>query len=397
MASIWGRAMTDAAISVTQSTVEQFTDQYLRSLGCSIEKWEGRWDVVIPNEVDSELATGEITLVCGDEATSDENNEKPLHPDSPFFQQLITEASKQTPTGKISIDTENTETQIPGGIQNGSVAVSDTKFKPYYDRTALVILFQVSIETVSEYQREFLRAIAVDMRTGESLPNLEKEFLSVTSMAGDLVESIQSDLEKTDVRPLLDTARDQLVDRVQTTVDEVHQEASRAADAEVEEYRQMQQQRLQEIEKKHSNLSSKLDGLGESINSSEQTERVQALKERKQLKSEYDEIDAELTDLRKRRDHGFPEKQQEIRARHALDVRVTSLTVTQVEYERGEIELELTEGEMRRTITVGYGSGVGITEEIHCSSCNQDITQQNPVQSIKDGFRCTECTSDNTS
>jgi len=387
--------MTDAAISVTQSVVERFTDQYLRSLGCSIEKHDDRWDVVVPDEVDTELATGNITLVCGDEETSDKDNEEPLHPDSQFFQQILTEASKQAPTGKISIDTERAEIQIPGWIQEGNIEVSETGFTPYYDRTALVTLFQVGIETVSEYQSELLRAIAVDMRTEESLPKLEKTFLRLTSMADDAVESTQSDLEKAGVQPLLATAREQLVDRIQATVNEIHQEASRAADAEVEEYRQMQQQRLQEIEETHSNLSSKIDELGKSISSSEQTERVQALKKRKQLKSEYDEIDTELTNLRNRRDHGFPERQQEIRERHALDVRVTPLTVTQVEYERGEIELELIEGEISRTITIGYGSGVGVTEEIQCSSCNQVFTRQNPVQSIKDGFRCTVCTSDN--
>jgi len=390
--------MTDAAISVTQSVVERFTDRYLRSLGCSIEKYNDRWDVVVPDEVDTELATGNITLVCGGEETSDKNNEKPLHPDSQFFQQILTEASKQTPTGKISIDTERAEIQIPSWIQEGNVKVSGTRFTPYYDRTALVILFQVGIETVSEYQSELIRAIAVDMRSEESLPQLEETFLRLTSMADDAVESTQSDLDKTSVQPLLNTAREQLVDRIQTTVDGIHQEASKAADAEVEEYRQMQQQRLQEIEEKHSTLSSKIDELGEAISSSEQTERVQALKKkRKHLKSEYDEIDAEITDLRKRRDRGFPERQQEIRERHALNIQVTPLTITQVEYERGEIEFELIDEEIDRTVTVGYGSGVGVTEEIQCSSCNQVFTQHNPLQSLSDGLRCAECTSINDS
>ena len=393
MASIWGRAMTDAALSVTQSVVERFTDQYLCSLGCKIEKEGDRWDVVVPTDVDTDLFSGELTLYCGEDVVSDESNQEPLYPDSQFFQQLLTEASKQAPTGKVSINTERTETKIPAWIQNGDVELVDSCFTPYYDRTALVILFQVSIETVSEYQSELLRAIAVDTHSEEVLPQLEDTFLKISTSSGDGGESTQSELTESDVQPLLNLARQELVDRIQETVDEIHQEASRAADAEVEEYRQMQQQRLEELEEKHSNLSSKIDDLRETINTGEQDDRVQALKKRKELKSEYEEVDSELTDLRQRRDQGFPEKQQEIRQRHAVNVRVRPLTVTEVEYERGEIEFEFLSGEITQSMTVGYGSGIGITDEVQCPSCSQKLTQNNLLRSNKDGIGCTKCNS----
>jgi len=383
--------MTDAALSVTQSVVERFTDQYLCSLGCDIEKEGDRWDVVFPSDVDSDLLSGERTLCCGDSATSNESDQEPLHPDSQFFQELLTEASKQAPTGKISINAEHTVIKIPPWIQNGDVELVNSCFTPYYDRTALVILFQVSIETVSKYQSELLRAIAIDTHSEEILPQLEETFLRIATASEDAAESTQSELTKSDVQPLLDLARQDLVDQTQDTVDEIHQEASRAADAEVEEYRRMQQQRLEELEEKHSNLSSKIDDLSENINTGEQDERVQALKKRKQLKSEYEEVDAELSDLRQCREQGFREKQQEIRQRHAVNVRLRPLTVTQLEYERGDIEFEFSEGEITQGMTVGYGSGIGITEEVKCPSCNQGLTQNNPLKSIKNGIRCTNC------
>lgn len=384
--------MTDAAVSVTQSAVERFTEQYLRSLGCAIEKRESRWEVTVPEGADTELPIGDVTLICGNDAAEQDGDEELLHPESGFFQQAITEASKRAPSGKISIDTRNTEVELPSWLQKGAVEVSDAQFTPYYDRTAIVMLFRVSIETVSEYQSELLRAIALDIRSRDYLPKLEETFLERSSLEVETAISDRLELKKAEVSKFIDSASDHLADRVQPQIDEIHQEASRAADAEVEEYRQLQQQRIRELEEKLSNLSSKIDELSEAINSSGQEERVRALKDRKELNSKYDDVEAELTDLRQRRDRGFPEKQREIRGRHALDVRISPLTVTQVEYEQGEIELELTEEEITQTVTVGYGSGVGVTETVQCGLCNQDITQQNPLQTIQDGLQCMECT-----
>lgn len=384
--------MTEAAVPVTASAVERFTEQYLRSLGCTIEQREDRWEVTVPEGADTAISTGNLTLVCGDDH-DEENSVKFLHPESTFFQQLLSEAGECCPSGKVVIDTKTTEVELPGWLKASDVEVNAAQFTPYYDRTAVVFLFDVSIETVSEYQSEFLRAIAVDVRSAEPLPQLEETFLRSTALDGTTITSSHAELTKDDVGPLLETARNHLVNRIQPQIDEIHQEASRAADVEVEEYRQLQQQRIEELEEKYSTLSSKLNALSQDINSGEQEERVEALKERKILKSEYDTVDAELSELRDRRDRGFPQRQQEIRERHALDVRVTPLTVTQVEYERGEIDFELSEGKVVRTVTVGYGSGIGLTEQVSCSSCNRGFTEQHSLQTIKGGLHCEECAS----
>jgi len=124
-----------------------------------------------------------------------------------------------------------------------------------------VVLFRVGIETVSEYQQELLRAVAVDTRSEESLPKLAETFLDTTAVETETASGGAVQLTKTDVRPLLETARDLLLESVQGRLDDIHREASRAADAEVEEYRQMQQQRIQELQEAHSNLSSKINDL----------------------------------------------------------------------------------------------------------------------------------------
>ncbi|MFC4437470.1 MULTISPECIES: V-type ATP synthase subunit I domain-containing protein [Natrialbaceae] len=387
--------MTDAALAVTQSAVEEFTERYLESLGGTIEKQGDKWEVIVPENEDTGLPAGKMSLLTGDDIDEEFTGE-PLHPESEFFQRILREASERHPTGKLTIETDQAEVEIPQWLEGSDVEVKETQFTPYYDRAAIVVLFRVSIETVSEYQQEFLRAIAIDGHSEQSLPELEETFLRMTSMTTDKISTnSQSSFSETDTRSLLDTAQSQLMEKVQTEIDEVHREASRAADAEVEEYRELQQQRIQELEEERSKLSSKIDELSEAINGSDQDDRVEALKERKKLKAEYEEIDSELRDLHEQRDQGYPQKQEEIRKRHALDVRVAPLTVTQVEYERGEMDIELAEEGVIRTVTVGYGNGIGPTENAQCSSCDRELTAENPLQTIKDSLRCRSCTSFN--
>ena len=384
--------MTDASISVTQSVAEQFTERYLRSIGCSIERSDDRWLVSVPDDIDTEITHGRHTLIRGEGTPDDDDDRtKRLHPESAFFQQLLREAGERSPSGKLSIESES-DVGIPGWIQNGGVEVQSAQFTPYYDRTAIVVLFRVGIETVSEYQQELLRAVAVDTRSEESLPKLAETFLDTTTVETETATSGAVQLTETDVRPLLETARELLLESVEGQLDDIHREASRAADSEVEEYRQMQQQRIQELQEEHSNLSSKIHDLSERIDTGDEDSRVQALRERKELKSEYEELDETLNELRERRDSGYPDRQREIRERHSLDVQVTPLTLTEVEYERGEIDFELIDGSIHQTVTLGYGSGIGVADTVRCSSCERELTERNPLQTISEGLECQSCT-----
>ncbi|QSG16349.1 hypothetical protein [Halapricum desulfuricans] len=383
--------MTDASVAITQSAVERFAEVYLPSVGCSIEKQGDNWRVTPDEDAETELITETVSIVIGDDADADNDLVRALHPESSFFQELLTEASERSPVGKVSVDTSRTSVEPPSWIENDTVEVTETNFTPFYDRTAVVILFQVSIETVSEYQTELLRAAAIDLRSEEPLAKLEETFLEQTSLEKDSIKTGRTDIERCDVEPLVRDAGEILVDRIQPRIDEIHQEASRAADSEVEEYRQMQEQRMEELEGKHTTLSSKVDELNVAIEQSAQSERMELLKERKEVKSAYKDIEEELADLREARERGFPERQREIRSRHAIDVRVKPLTLTQVEYERGEVTFELTTGDESQSVTIGYGSGVGTTESIVCSNCGQNLCEENPISAIKCGVQCSHC------
>jgi formylmethanofuran dehydrogenase subunit E len=138
-------------------------------------------------------------------------------------------------------------------------------------------------------------------------------------------------------------------------------------------------------------LSSKISDLSEQINTDDEDSRVQALRERKKLRSKYEELDEKLDELRGRRDDGFPKQQQKIRERHSLDVQVTPLTLSEVEYERGEVDFELIDDTVYQTVTLGYGSGAGVTETVRCSSCGRELTERNPLQTISGGLQCQNC------
>lgn len=382
--------MTEASLPITQSAVETFTEQYLTSLGGSIEKDGKRWQVTIPEEADTELSTGPRTLICGDEGDISEESEQ-LHPGSSYFQDVLDEASTDAPVGRITIDSETTAIKIPPWLQESSLVVRDVEFIPYYDRTAVVTLFRVSVETVSEYQQEFLHAIAIDTHSTEVLPTLAETFLQQTEIGSSHLEANEITIEPDDIPQLIEESREQLLSKVQPTIDEIHEEASRAADAELEDYRQMQQEREETLEQQLSNLELRIDKLNRAITEDEQTERVETLKERKQYRSEYQEVEAELADLRQRREEGFPDRQREIRERHALEVITTPLSVTEVDYERGELEIEVIEGESSQMFTKGYGSGVGLTDAVRCELCDQPLSEQNPLESVLPQVVCKNC------
>lgn len=393
---IWGQVMTDAAVPVTQSVVERFTEQYLTTLGCHIEKEGTQWDVTIPDEVDIGFASRRLVLVCETDPSKVDEGAEALHPESSIFQSLVAEASERNPTGKISIGSDSTQVETPSWLEKGGVSVQTANFTPYYDRTAIVVFYQISIETVSEYQQELLRTVALDVRSSDRLPGLEDSLLRITSPEDEPRSSEPLELDNERVSRLVEDGSETVVSQVQPQIDEIHQEASRAADSEVEEYRRMQQQRIEELQEKASNLSARIDDLSQSIQeSTAQEERVQSLKKRKELRSEYSEIESELEEIQQRREHGFPNKQKEIRDRHSLEVVVTPLTVTEVEYERGEIEFELVDETATRTVTVGYGSGVGLTEKIKCDSCKQQLSEHNPLLTIRNGLQCVNCSKNN--
>jgi hypothetical protein len=377
--------MTDAALPITQTAVETFTERYLTSIGAEIEKENSRWTVAIPERVETDPLSQDVVLVCeAEEKELIDTDDVALHPESDFFLRLLDEAAERQPVGAMRISGDDIDRKAIESLLGEPVTIESEEFYPYYNRRALAVLFRISIETVSEYETELFRAIAIDERTHDPLPRLADSFLDRTGiehheLAGaDSTQRIESSIEESGA---LREAREQVERAIQPTITEIHEGASRAADAEFEEYYQLQQQRINELRGEIESLDDRIDDLSRTAQATNnQQERVDSLRERRSLRSQYEQTEQELETLVERREAGFPKEQRDIQRRHSIRVVIEPVAITVIQYEVGDLEVELRDGNATKMITVSYGSGVGLTDEPSCSSCGKRLSSENAIR-----------------
>jgi Skp family chaperone for outer membrane proteins len=371
--------MTDAALPVTERAVERFTDAYLTSLGADITKDGRRWSVTLPDSADTELELdGGILEIVEDPSVVGEDV-LAIAPESPFVERLLNEAAKRTPIGSLTLTGDQTEVRLPPWITAGSVEAAHQAFTPYYDRRALCALFHVGIETVSEYQQEELYAVAIDLNDAEERPRLAETYLELTD--SDRRELTEGDIVTSEIiTDAIETAQDTVEGKLTSTVREIREGATRAAEVELDEYRQFVRQRRDELTHEIDRLTTRIEDATETIDAaSKRDARVEALRERKNLQAELDDLRAEQETLTSQLETGFPEKRREIRERHALTVRIRPVTATAVSYERGDLELTLQDGSDTITRSFGYAVGTGVIEEETCERCGSQLTEKNPL------------------
>lgn len=372
--------MTDAAMAVTERAVEQFTEAYLNSLGADIVKDGRRWTVSLPDDAETDLELSGATLEIASDADEVGDEAVAVAPESPFVERLIEEAAARTPVGSFALTGDDCGLQHPPWISNGPAEVTDEYFTPYYDRRAICSLFHIGIETVSEYQTEDLHAVAVDLNDDERRPRLAETYLELTE-AGEL-QSLSEGTTVDDqlLADILETARDHAEDAIAPVVCDTRERATRAADVELDEYRQFARQRHSELDREIDSLTDSIAKATETIDSaSGQNERVEALRKRKELSTQLDDVRSELDDLSAQMEKDFPEKRREIRDRHSLTVRIRPVTATSISYERGDLELELRMGDATRSVSYPYAVGSGVMEEPECEQCSQKLTSDNPL------------------
>jgi len=371
--------MTDAALPVTERAVERFAEAYITSLGGTITKEGRRWSVDLPEDAATDLELDGAML----EIAADPNNVSEgaiaIAPESPFVERMLDEAADRTPVGSLSLTGDQVETELPSWLTNGPVEVVEQTFTPYYDRQAVCALFHVGIETVSEYQREELHAVAIDLNEHEERPRLAEAYLE---LVGDEQRELDEGrgIDEQALADALDAAQTALESELASTVRETRERATRAAEVELDEYRQYVRQRRDEVADEIDSLSTRIEAVTETIDTAtQQGERVEALRKRKELQAELDDLREELDDLTAQIEAGFPEKRREIRERHALTVRLRPVAATAVSYERGDLELGLRAGETTISKSYGYAVGAGIREEVACEQCGQQLTEENPL------------------
>ena len=371
--------MTDAALAVTSRAVEHFAEAYLTSIGAEITKEGRRWAVDLPDDADTDLELNGAVLEITDDPDEVSEGVLAIAPESPFVERMLDEAADRTPLGSLSLTGDQVDIRLPPWLTDGPVDVADQAFTPYYDRQAVCALFHVGIETVSEYQREELHAAAIDLNDREERPRLAETYL-------DLVDKEQRELDdgkSIDEKTLTDAlgfAQTALENELAPTVRDTRERATRAAEVELDEYRQYVRQRRDQLDDEVDSLTTRIKDVTETIDSaSKQEERVEALRKRKELQAELDDLRAELDDLTTQIEADFPNKRREIRERHSITVRLRPVTATTVSYERGDLDLTLRAGEITASRSYGYAVGAGVMEETTCERCGQQLTAENPL------------------
>lgn len=383
--------MTDAAAAITEQAVERFADAYFRSLGADIDKDSRRWTVTIPDDADTDVELDGATLVVTTEPDAVDDGEIALAPGSAFVERLFDEAAEKCPVGSISLTGDDVAFRLPEWLEASTVDVVDQSFTPYYDRRAICVLFHVGIETVSEYETDELRAVAVDRNDHESRPRLAETYLDLAERM-DATFSADNSFATDTVRECLEAAQGIAEDDVGSVIEETRRRATRASEVELEEYREYVIQRLDELNAESDRLSGRIEEATEKVDTaSEQGERVEALRERKQLRAERDELHEERDELQTAIDTDFPERRREIRDRHALTVRIRPVTLTGVKYERGDLELTLKDGETVVTEMFPFAVGTGILDERHCDQCGTVLSKENPLALVDGHIRGEDC------
>jgi uncharacterized coiled-coil DUF342 family protein len=372
--------MTDAAAPVTERAVEQFVEAYLTAVGADLYKEGRRWTVSIPETADTNLDLNEVVLQIASDPDEVDNEAVAVTPGSPLVERLLNEAAERFPVGSVALTGEDWGIRLPPWITAGPADVVDQTFTPYYDRRALCALFHIGIETVSEYQWEELHAIAIDLSDHEGRPELAESYLDLTEADRQQSSPDITPVNRTRLSEAIDTARTTVESEIEPIVQEIQERATRAAEVELDEYRQFVYQRHAELEEEISRLDARIEEVNETAGSvSVQGERVGALRKRKQLRSELDETRSELDGLANQIETGFPEKRSEIRERHSLTVRIRPVTATAISYERGDLELALRAGDDSTEVTYAYAVGSGVIRNPTCERCEQEVTENNPL------------------
>ena len=392
--------MTDASHPVTQRAIEGFTKSYLRTIGASIRDEGHRWHVQLPSHIELDfLEEKEFDLLIEVDETEAAEGEWPLSPDSRFAQQLLSEVAEQFPVGTITVTTEQVQGDYsyPDWILQSDAQVESADFVPYYDRTALFVLVEIGVETVSEYQRDFLEAVTIDTNSLEVLPDLTttvsdimfdpiKDPLEPAPEDGSSEVSIKS-LEKS-----LKDAQEVALEAVDESLQQTQEEATRAAEVEFEEYRQLQEQQLDDVQDEISSLTDRVQDLAKEINKvTEQQERVELLQQRNELQSEKESLESDREQLLEEKQDGYREKRNKIFRRHSLEVSTVPVATTIVTYERGELDLSLQKRKHSKSIRVPYAVGEGVTGSVSCENCGEQLNRMNPIRLTPEDLGCDSC------
>jgi DNA repair exonuclease SbcCD ATPase subunit len=380
--------MADASVGVTVERVRTFLEEYLEAVGAEIkETSEEGVRYSFPNIGDDTHPLEEFSEAVFEQDVDGEGAVA-LGPETEYLSKVLKEASQQQRFGKVDIS-EATETDVPPWARESGLDVKEYEFVPYYDRVAIVPVFSVSVETVSEYETEFLRTLALDVRNKEVLDGVEMALLEATG--GMDPEPSNVSVENTDVEGIVEKARQKVTEELMPEINKIRDNASKSAAVEMEEYRNLQRERLEEKREEAQKVREKIEDVTEVIESTEERkERLEALREKENLGQRLEELNDEIDEIETKTSEDYPEKHEEVYRRHSVNVRIETASVTVVSYEKGELSIRFTQGKETMTKKFDYATGAGVTEEVLCEDCGRELSVDRPLGSAEP-FVCDRC------
>ncbi|SDN08155.1 hypothetical protein SAMN04487949_3292 [Halogranum gelatinilyticum] len=392
--------MTDATHAVTQSAIEAIAREYLKGLGGTIREDGRQWNVSLPAHVDVEFSDrSEFEIVLDSEESETEEASRLLTPESEFTQQLLTEAAQMATIGEVALtaDTIDRNYTPPSWITAGDSEVIDATFTPYYDKTAICLFVKVGVETVSKYQTQFLEAVAVDLESESILPRipsilLSKFFAPRNVPRVDLSVDADPSVSSEKLTTVITSGQEYAVEHLEGDIDELRRSASESAGSEFEEYRQLQEQRIPELQNEINSIADRIQKLADKVDTADsEQQRVEALEMRSELKAEKQQAEAELSEILQEKESGYSQKKEDIYDRHAIEVITSPIAITFVSYERGEAEFTIGNGKGTAALRAPYAIGAGVTEDVRCQNCSETLSESNPVCVTSDGQKCQTC------
>lgn len=400
------------ALDRTQERLEDYLTTVFAGSEVTVDRHEDAWIVTghsdNPTGIDSlddALASaddGRIRLLPQAEIEDSSETELALGPDEyvrapdgDLMEVILEEDAHSSPAGHWRVVDGVTDVPDPGWLTGSPIEVTDRAFQPYYDRTAVCIVFEASVETVSEFEQTITVPIAVDSETGERLPQLTAWFDSITAEPqpdNGRVEVLEEPVSSDAFDSVLSSAQSHAESILSPKLESIRERSLRAANVELEEYAQLQDEKIEELREERERITEKLEEIGRELEEAvDRSERLEAMEGRSELREERDEIESELETLESRRKRGYPEKRREVQERHRVEVDLEAVTVTVVEYEKGDIVLDLVEDGRSCSITVPYGRGVGITEEVTCNRCSRGLDSETSARIGDEGVVCSSC------
>jgi len=383
-----------AEMEPSQKLIERFVLRYLRSIGGEVDETNSAWGVRLPADELGRFDRRELELALGPTEGDDQIVDGVIRPGSAFVDEMLEDAVGTAPLGRLDIEFDDTPKTLLDERTTNGVTAEARSFTPYYDRRAVVVLYHISVETVSRYETRELRAAAVDAESLMNLPKVARRFLTVTSSVNGPCVHKKADLKQSEVHSIWSSIEERLVNDMRPVVQRYREQAAEAARVEFSEYREVHEARISQFERELEQLDRRLNQLG--LNESESGGEAHAdrLRTRNDLKSRRQDIEKELQRLQSVRQEGFADQRQKVADRHRVSVRVNPDSFTEIRYEAGDMELHLHQGSESRYLTVGYGQGVGPIQELRCDQCDINFTEHNPIGGLDDGIFCSDCYDD---